>query len=160
MKVTRPFSLIKTVMTSLPEEEVIVAVQETLTSRYLQLKLDPFLYANGSVPRGAHRSEELSPDRQLRVEIYQIIGSATPTQVLGFLERRGALHLGGLGLILIERVLPFGLSCMAFEEDNFDNVTSLLRVIEGEYQFMIMKPGVILDPSDGFVCITEYSDFE
>ncbi len=152
------FSLVKTVMYELPDEETIVASQRTLADRYLQLKLDPFIYANGSVPQGAYRSEELVPGRKVQVEIYKIVERAKPLQVLSFIEGREGLHLGGLGLVLIQRVLPIGLSCLAFESEDFARMTSLSRLQNGEYQFMILKDNIVLDQSDGFVCIKPVSD--
>ena len=152
------FSLIKTVMYELPDEETIREAQKTLADRYLQLKLDPFIYANGSVPQGAYRSEDLVPGRKIVVEIYKITERAKPLQVLSFIENREGLHLGGLGLVLIQRVLPLGLSCVAFESEDFARMTALSRIQNGEYQFMILKNDVVLDQSDGFVCIKPVPD--
>lgn len=121
----------------------------------MDLKTDPHIFANGSVPRAAMRSPDLTAERKLKVEIYQAVREAPIEFALLFQENVSAIHLGGLGLILLRNVLPFELSCIAFEAEDVARVTSLLRVVDGEYEFMIRKKGVPLDCSDGFVCISD-----
>lgn len=157
---TRLFSLIKSIECSLQSQYVIDAYKKKLTHNYHELKVDPLIYANGSVPREAIVSLYLVPNKRIKIEFYQVVQTATSAQILSYLVGRKAIHLGGLGLMLIGRYLPPRISFIAFEDNDYNRMTSYRRGNDGTFKFMILKHGISWDNSDGFVCITEVPDDE
>lgn len=160
MQTNRQFDLLKILECTVPGNEVIKIYTDSLAEQYKALRLDPFIHANGSTPQGVDISPDLVPGRKLRIFFYHIRQSATTNQILTFLDNLNSLHLGALGLMLMQRFIPEGIFFMAFEWNDLSNAKSLRRNFDGTYQFMILKRGPSWDSNDGFVCIRPVDDDE
>lgn len=141
-----------------PDFSVIEAIREDLLEKYHELRIDPLIYANGSVPLDAKISEELVPGRKLRIEVLHVIDKATSLQGFLFVDRGNTIHIGALGLMLMRRMLPIGISCIAFEESAVDRMSALKPLDDDEYQFMILKKDALWDHTDAFVRVTPVDD--
>ena len=158
MRLSELFEKIYEFVGIVPDMGVIERIREDLLDKYSELRIDPLIYANGSVPLDAKISEDLVPGRKLRVEIFRVRNEATSLQGLMFIERPSTLHLGALGLMLMRRLLPIGVSCIAFEESAVDRMSALMPLPDDEYQFMILKKDATWTGIDAFIRVTPLDD--
>ncbi len=154
------FSLVKEISGSIPDEDTVIRFARDVAKQYMGIRFNPHFHANGSVPKCVRRSPEIIPDRWFIVKFYKINTTATSAQILDFLDEQQALHLGGLGLMLMNKILPLGIYFLAFEDNDPTKMSVIIHYSDDTFQFGVatMNGTDYWDKDYGFVCITPDPD--
>lgn len=150
------FALVKEISGSIPDEDTITRSARIVAKQHLNIKLSPLYHANGTVPKEVRRSPEIIPDRWFVVRFFRITKRATTSQILEFLDAQGAIHLGGLGLMLMNLIMPINICFLAFEDNNPMKMSAMIHHPDDTFQFGVttMDGADDWDEEYGFVCVT------
>jgi len=154
MRESQLFFLLKELVGTVPNEEVISFSAREVAKQYFGITLSPKFHANGSVPKEVRRSPEIIPERHLTLRMYQVFDRATSLQIYEFQKMHNSIHLGALGLVLMRKLLPIGVRFLAFEDNARSRISVLINHGDDTYQLGVVKLDDIdfWDDRYGFVC--------